>query len=104
MLIKPVFARSTAACASRRSSILMPAGTAGAPRRLALMSDVNPRAVEARNMLGPVGEIGRLPALATVFQDTETGDWVVSARDTAEDGIHITVFNGPRARERALEY
>jgi hypothetical protein len=56
-------------------------------------------------MLGLSGSLKRIAALATVFKDTESADWIVSALDASGDGgIYVTVFSGPSARERATEY
>lgn len=57
-------------------------------------------------MLGETGEVRRVAALATVFPDTdEPGAWVVGALDASGDGgMYFTVFAGPDAEERAIEY
>jgi len=51
------------------------------------------------------GILEREWASAVVYQDDlGTDDWIVAAMDERSLGIALTVFGGPRARERALEY
>lgn len=61
---------------------------------------------EAKIMLGETGTIRRVAALATLSKgDVDPSDWVVSALDSKGDGgIYLTIFSGPEAYERALEY
>ena len=41
---------------------------------------------------------------AKVFQDRATpGDWRVEC-EIEDDGIEVTIFRGPNARERAIRY
>lgn len=57
-------------------------------------------------MLGRTGTIRRVAAFATVYQGfLSPDDWVVETLDSAGDGgVYVTVFFGPKAKERALEY
>lgn len=57
-------------------------------------------------MLGPEGALTRVAALATIYQgDMQPDDWCVSTLHAGGDGgIYVTIFSGPEARERALEY
>lgn len=70
------------------------------------MSQLRRRAAEAKHLLGSSGEIARVGAVATVYKgDVDPEDWVVEAIDSSGDGgIYVTVFSGPLARERAVEY
>ena len=64
------------------------------------------QAAEAKMLLGSVGELRRVAAVATVYQgDLSPDDWVVTSIDSGGDGgIFVTVFSGPLARNRAMEY
>lgn len=57
-------------------------------------------------MLGRTGTIRRIAAFATVSQGyLSENDWVVETLDsTGDGGVYVTVFSGPKAKERALEY
>jgi hypothetical protein len=57
-------------------------------------------------MLGDTGSLRRVAAFATVYQGyVAQDDWVVESFDADGGGdAYLTVFSGPRARERALEY
>jgi hypothetical protein len=57
-------------------------------------------------MLGETGTLRRVAAFATVYQGYVTrDDWVVESFDADGSGeVYITVFSGPHARERAIEY
>jgi hypothetical protein len=70
------------------------------------MSHLRRRARDAKGMLGDTGTLRRVAAVATVYQgDVGPDDWVVEALDsTGDGGIFVTIFAGPLARERALEY
>lgn len=70
------------------------------------MSDVRRNARDAKAMLGPTGTIRRVAAVAIVYQGyLSPDDWVIETLDAAGDGgIYVTVFSGPKARERAIEY
>jgi len=62
--------------------------------------------LDAKTMLGDTGTVSRVAALATVYMGyIDPCDWVVSALDSHGDGgIYLTIFSGPLARERAVEY
>jgi len=81
-------------------------GTAISRSRLWRMSEIRRSARNAKAMLGRTGTIRRVAAFATVYQGFLTpDDWVVETLDSAGDGgIYITVFCGPKAKERAVEY
>jgi hypothetical protein len=70
------------------------------------MSEIRRNARDAKAMLGRTGTIRRVAAFATVSQGyLSENDWVVETLDSAGDGgVYVTVFSGPKARERALEY
>ena len=69
-------------------------------------SELRRRAKEAKSILGETGTIGRVASFAVVYQGyVNQDDWVVEALDSHGDGgIYVTVFVGPQAKERALEY
>lgn len=70
------------------------------------MSQLRRNAREARELLGDTGTVVRVASLAKVYpHPQEPGDWMVGALDSSGDGgIYTTVFSGPNAKERALEY
>lgn len=70
------------------------------------MSHLRRRAAEAKNLLGELGELRRVASVATVYPAEDgSAAWVVSALDSSGDGgIFDTIFSGPEARTRALEY
>jgi hypothetical protein len=74
--------------------------------RFFFMSQFRRNASDAHSMLGGEGTITRVPALATVYQsERDSTDWCVGSLDSSGEGsIFTTVFLGPFARERALEY
>lgn len=54
-------------------------------------------------VLGSNGTVRRVAAVATVYRDRL--DWVVEAPDSnGGGGLYLTTFEGPLAKERALEY
>jgi hypothetical protein len=69
-------------------------------------SPMRQRAASAHSMLGPEGQIARVAALATVYPSArDPADWCVESLDSSGEGsIYTTVFLGPFARDRALEY
>jgi hypothetical protein len=70
------------------------------------MSEIRRNAKDAKAMLGRTGALRRVAAFATVYQGyVSPDDWVIETLDsTGDGGVYITVFSGPKARERALEY
>ena len=67
------------------------------------MSKLRTPAEDAKVMLGPVGELRRVAALATISQNGAT--WLVGATDTSGNGrFYGVAFTGPEARARAIEY
>jgi hypothetical protein len=69
------------------------------------MSRLRRNARGAKVMLGETGTLPRVAAVATVFEDQESADWVVSSIDSSGDGgVYTVIFSGPLARERAVEY
>ena len=67
------------------------------------MSKLRTPAEDAKVMLGPIGELRRVAALATISQNGAT--WLVGATDTSGNGrFYGVAFTGPMARERAIEY
>lgn len=69
-------------------------------------SELRRKAKDAKTLLGPNGALRRVAAFAIVYQGyLGADDWVVEALDSDGDGgIYTTVFSGPSAKERALEY
>ena len=69
-------------------------------------SELRRKAQEAKAILGDTGTVGRVAAFAVVYRGyVNDDDWVVEALDSHGDGgIYVTVFVGPKAKERALEY
>ena len=69
-------------------------------------SELRRKAQEAKALLGETGSLCRVAAFAIVYQGyLDDDDWVVEALDSQGDGgIYATVFSGPSAKERALEY
>lgn len=69
-------------------------------------SELRRKATEAKTLLGNGGNVRRVAAVAIVYQGyISEADWVVEALDSHGDGgIYTTVFSGPSAKERALEY
>jgi hypothetical protein len=70
------------------------------------MNQQRRNAQEAKAMLGDTGSLRRVAAFATVYQGyVSHDDWVVESFDADDSGeAYLTVFSGPQARERALEY
>jgi hypothetical protein len=70
------------------------------------MSESRRNARDAKTMLGRTGKVRRVAAFANVSQGfLSEDDWVVETLDSTGDGsVYITVFSGPKARERAIEY
>jgi hypothetical protein len=70
------------------------------------MNQHRQNAREAKAMLGETGTIRRVAAFATVSQGYVTAeDWVVESVDSNGSGeTYVTVFSGPQAKVRALEY
>jgi hypothetical protein len=70
------------------------------------MSEIRRNARDAKAMLGATGTVRRVAAFATVYQGyLSPNDWVVETLDsTGDGGVYVTVFSGPKARERAFEY
>jgi hypothetical protein len=69
------------------------------------MYDTEGNAREAKTMLGATGAVKRVAAIAVVLETTEGDEWVVASLDSSGGkGIYETVFTGPFAKERALEY
>ncbi len=69
------------------------------------MSRLRKQAAHAKALLGSTGELHRVGSLATVYWESETAEWIVSALDSSGDGgIFVTAFSGPLSRERAVEY
>lgn len=62
------------------------------------------RSLDALSMLGEVGEIDRIPAVADIHPSSADPDqWVVWALDP--DGAMLEIiFAGPSAEQRATEY
>jgi hypothetical protein len=69
-------------------------------------SELRRKAVEAKAILGATGTVSRVAAFAIVYKGyVGEDDWVVETLDSHGDGgIYVTVFAGPQAQERALEY
>jgi hypothetical protein len=69
-------------------------------------SELRRKAKDAKALLGATGTIHRVAAFAIVYKGyLSDDDWVVEAIDSQGDGgIYATVFAGPSAKERALEY
>jgi hypothetical protein len=69
-------------------------------------SELRRKAKDAKALLGAAGSLHRVAAFAVVYQGyLGDDDWVVEALDSHGDGgIYATVFAGPSAKERALEY
>jgi hypothetical protein len=69
-------------------------------------SELRRKAKEAKTILGDTGTVGRVAAFAIVYQGyINDDDWVVESLDSHGDGgIYVTVFVGPQAKARALEY
>jgi hypothetical protein len=69
-------------------------------------SELRRKAKDAKTLLGSSGTLRRVAAFAIVYQGhLNDEDWVVEALDSDGDGgIYATVFSGPLAKERALEY
>jgi hypothetical protein len=72
----------------------------------AFMNHHRRNAREAKAMLGESGTLRRVAAFATVYQGyVSVDDWVVESFDSEGSGEpYITVFSGPKAKERAIEY
>lgn len=69
-------------------------------------SELQRKAKDAKALLGETGSLHRVAAFAIVYEGyLGDDDWVVEALDSRGDGgIYATVFSGPSAKERALEY
>lgn len=69
-------------------------------------SELRRKAKEAKAILGAAGTVRRVAAFAIVYKGyVGEEDWVVETLDSHGDGgIYVTVFAGPQAQERALEY
>ena len=69
-------------------------------------SELRRKAKDAKALLGTTGTVRRVAAFAIVYQGyLGDNDWVVETLDSHGDGgIYTTVFSGPLAKERALEY
>lgn len=69
-------------------------------------SELRRKAKEAKAILGATGTVRRVAAFAIVYKGyVGEEDWVVETLDSHGDGgIYVTVFAGPQAQERALEY
>lgn len=69
-------------------------------------SELRRKAREAKALLGATGTIRRVAAFAIVYKGyVGENEWVVETLDSHGDGgIYVTVFAGPQAKERALEY
>jgi hypothetical protein len=70
------------------------------------MSKLRHKAKEAKTILGPIGTLRRVAAFAVVSKGyVGEDDWVVETLDSHDNGsFYVTVFAGPLAKERALEY
>ena len=69
------------------------------------MSVSDDSAREAKVMLGDAGTIERVAAIAIVAESIEDGEWIViSIGPSGSEGIYQTIFTGPSAEKRALEY
>lgn len=69
------------------------------------MSRLRQNAQQAKAMLGDEGALRRVASLATVERGDDPEEWIVSALDSSGDGgIYSTIFTGPLARDRAIEY
>ncbi len=67
------------------------------------MSKLRNPSEDAKAMLGPVGELRRVAALATISRAGHT--WLVGTTDTSGNGrFYGIAFMGPDARARAVEY
>jgi hypothetical protein len=69
-------------------------------------SELRRKAKEAKAIFGATGTLRRVAAFAIVYKGyVGEEDWVVETLDSHGDGgIYVTVFAGPLAKERALEY
>ena len=69
-------------------------------------NELRRKAKEAKAILGSTGTVQRVAAFAIVYKGfVGEEDWVVETLDSRGDGgIYVTVFAGPQAQERALEY
>lgn len=69
-------------------------------------SELRRKAKEAKAILGAAGTVRRVAAFAIVYKGyVGEEDWVVETLNSHGDGgIYVTVFAGPQAQERALEY
>lgn len=70
------------------------------------MNPVRKRASDTGVVLEQPGALKRIAAVAAVYKGGGgPEDWVVETIDsTGDDGICVTVFVGPDAKERAIEY
>jgi hypothetical protein len=70
------------------------------------MSKTRQNAAYAKAALGDTGTLIRVPAMAHVIpSDDSPNEWCVDSLDASGEGsFFTTVFLGPSARERAIEY